>query len=151
VRSNLVVVLDQSQSMGTVDSYEPDDARKLAAAAGVPQAEVSTLTRLELAKKVLANPGTNLLEDWTRDFRVTSSRSARRRRRSSPPGTRPRRTRRTPRSPRRSSGGGCRRSRPRTRHADRQAVATVCDTFRLRDETVAAWSSSPTARRTARW
>jgi uncharacterized membrane protein len=70
VRSHLLVLLDVSSSMSTVDGYEPDDARALAAASGKTVDEVGAMTRLDLAKTVLSNPAHHLLENLTKDFRV---------------------------------------------------------------------------------
>jgi hypothetical protein len=70
VRSHLLVLLDTSSSMATVDGYEPDDARKLAAAAGKSVDDVGRMTRLDLARAVLSNPENGLLEKLTKDFRV---------------------------------------------------------------------------------
>jgi hypothetical protein len=70
VRSHLLVLVDTSSSMATVDGYEPEDARKLAAATGKPVDEVSKMSRIELARAVLANKPNGLLERFTNDFRV---------------------------------------------------------------------------------
>jgi uncharacterized membrane protein len=70
VRSHLLVLLDTSSSMATVDGYESDDAHALAAAAGKSADEVGAMTRLDLARAVLANPSNGLLEKLTKDFRV---------------------------------------------------------------------------------
>ncbi len=71
VRSHLLFLLDTSASMATVDGYDPDEStRKLAEAAGVDVSEVGKLSRLDLARRVLANPRHGLLERLTKDFRV---------------------------------------------------------------------------------
>lgn len=70
VRSHLVVLLDVSQSMDTKDEYEPDDARALAKATGLPPDRVSASSRLDLARRVLANRDPDLLGRWTKDFRL---------------------------------------------------------------------------------
>lgn len=138
VRSHVVVLVDHSQSMGTVDAYEPDDARLLAAAAGIEQHEVAGLSRLDLARRVLQNPAHGLLDRWTKDFRVhvfgfgsqatplvstgetVGEETAEK---EEPAATIRRRL------------AELRATDPATRIG--QAVATVCDTFRLRDERVA--------------
>lgn len=137
VRSHLVVLLDQSQSMGTVDAYEPEDARRLGKAAGLPEGQVSSLSRFELAKRVLANPESRLLQDWTRDFRLhvfgfgtqatpvvsTGETDAETPDPEDPAALVARRL------------GELQATDPATRLG--HAVATVLDTFRLRDEKVA--------------
>ena len=70
VRSHLLVLLDTSSSMATVDGYESDDARALAAAAGKTVEDVGRMTRLDLARAVVANQGNGLLEKLTKEFRV---------------------------------------------------------------------------------
>jgi hypothetical protein len=70
VRGHLIVLVDTSSSMATVDGYEPADARALAAATGRSAEEVGRLSRVELAKLVLGNPEHKLLERLTEDFRV---------------------------------------------------------------------------------
>lgn len=70
VRSHLLIAIDTSSSMATVDGYEPDDARALAAASGKSADEIGRMTRLDLARAVLANPKHELLEKLTKDFRV---------------------------------------------------------------------------------
>lgn len=70
VRSHLLVLVDQSSSMSTVDGYEPEDARALAAATGKSADEIGRMTRLDLTRAVLASPKGELLERLTKDFRV---------------------------------------------------------------------------------
>lgn len=70
VRAHLLVLVDTSSSMATVDGYEPEDARALAAAAGRHPSEIGGLTRLDLARLVLANAEHQFLERLTKDFRV---------------------------------------------------------------------------------
>lgn len=70
VRSHLLVLIDQSSSMSTVDGYEPDDARALAAATGRSADEIGRMTRLDLTRAVLTSPKGELLERITKDFRV---------------------------------------------------------------------------------
>ena len=70
VRSHLIVLVDTSSSMATVDGYEPADARALAAATGKTPEEVGRLSRVELVKLALANPDHGLLERLCEDFRV---------------------------------------------------------------------------------
>jgi hypothetical protein len=70
VRAHLLVLLDVSSSMATVDGYEPEDARALAAATGKSVEDVGRLTRIELAKAALGSPANKLLENLTKDFRV---------------------------------------------------------------------------------
>jgi len=70
IRAHLLVLLDVSSSMATVDGYEPDDARALAAASGKSVDEVGRMSRLDLAKAVLANPENHLLEKLAKDFRL---------------------------------------------------------------------------------
>lgn len=70
VRSHLIVLVDNSQSMATVDGYESEDARTLAKASGLSAQDVVTAQRIELAKRVLANEANGLLGSWTEDFRL---------------------------------------------------------------------------------
>ncbi len=69
VRSHLVVLVDTSASMATVDGYDPEDARALAKASGASPAEVTQMSRLDVARRVLGNPGNGLLERFTEGFR----------------------------------------------------------------------------------
>ncbi|MCG3133991.1 MAG: hypothetical protein HMLKMBBP_01260 [Planctomycetes bacterium] len=137
VRSHLVVLVDQSQSMATVDSYEPEDARKLAEVTGVPAEQTSQLQRVDLVKRALSAPA-GPLGRWTKDFRLHVFAFG---------------AQATPVvSVGDSEGDGNAANEPlddlvrkrlaeiqATEPATRigQAVAAVCDTFRLRDEPVA--------------
>lgn len=68
-KAHLLLMLDTSASMDTVDGYEGDDAERLAAAAGISPAAVDDLTRLELAREVLTRPENGLLDYFTDEFR----------------------------------------------------------------------------------
>lgn len=70
LRSHLLVLLDNSASMSTVDGYEPEDARALSAASGLPPEAVASRTRLELARAVLTHDEHELLERLATDFRL---------------------------------------------------------------------------------
>ena len=70
VRAHLVVLVDSSDSMSTQDDYETADAAAMAQATGLPQNELVARSRLELARAVLTNADSGLLERWTDDFRV---------------------------------------------------------------------------------
>lgn len=135
---SLVVLVDQSQSMTTVDSYGPDDARALASAAGTPLELVSGLQRVELARRVLVNPETKLLEEWTRDARVHvfgfGSQATPLASMGETEGDEAS-AEETPAASLRRRLAQISATDPATRIG--QAVATVCDTFRVRDERVA--------------
>ncbi len=147
VRSHLVVLLDTSDSMSTEDAYEPEDARALAKATGLGEDAVAHTQRLDLARAVLTNRANGLLERWTEDFRVhvltfgsqltplvktgddvdeaggadaTAGDGG---------------AALTPADSVRAALGGVRAGEPSTRIG--QALATLLDTFRLRDEPVA--------------
>ncbi len=70
VRSHLVVLLDSSDSMSTSDTYEPADATKLAKAAGTRVSELDGRTRFDLARDVLGNSESGLLERFAEKYRV---------------------------------------------------------------------------------
>lgn len=139
VRSNLVILVDRSQSMATVDGYEPEDARLLARAAGVTEDQVRTMQRVELAKRVLANTGTANLEDWTRDFGVHvfsfGSQATPVVTTGETPDDEAAAAEMTPAARIRERLAEIRATDPATRIG--QAVTTVVDAFRLRDENLA--------------
>ena len=139
VRAHFVVLVDQSQSMATIDGYEPEDARKLARAAGIPEGQLASSNRLDLVKRVLSNVDSKMLESWTQDFRlhifgfgtqttpiVSTGDSAET---DDAPATE------EPAAVVRRRLADLSATDPATRIG--QAVATVCDAFRLRDEPVA--------------
>ncbi len=70
MRAHLVVLLDTSDSMSTEDGYEDADAAALAEATGRTAAEVVTSTRLDLARATITSEESRLLERWTKDFRL---------------------------------------------------------------------------------
>jgi uncharacterized membrane protein len=70
VRSHLAIIVDTSSSMSTVDGYEPEDARALAAASGRSVDDVGRMSREDHAKAVLSNPAHGLLERLSKDFRL---------------------------------------------------------------------------------
>lgn len=141
VRSHLVVLVDVSQSMDTRDEYEPEDARALSAATGLTADLVASQSRLELARRAISNPQNGLLDAWTRDFRLhvfsfggqatplVSTGDAEETPEESAAETL------GPADRVRKGLAGLAASDPATRVG--QAVATVCDTFRQRDEPVA--------------
>lgn len=68
-KAHLLLLLDTSASMGTVDGYEAADAERLAQAAGVSANTVGDMTRLDLARKVLTRRESGLLDYFTDEFR----------------------------------------------------------------------------------
>ena len=70
VRAHLLVLLDVSDSMSTVDGYEPQDAAELAAATGQPPATVTRQNRLDLAKAAFVADNRALLKRLNDQFRV---------------------------------------------------------------------------------
>lgn len=141
VRAHLVVLLDSSDSMSTQDDYEAADADAMATASGLRADEVAGRTRLELARSVVANRDTGMLERWTKDFRVhvfsfgsqlTAVASTGDETADDALGDE---DETTPADRIRGELSRLRAGEPSTRLG--QAVGSVLDTFRLRDEPVA--------------
>ncbi len=70
VQSHLIVMVDTSASMDTVDGYDPEDAEALAKAFGGVASETGRMDRLELARRVLANPSATFLNDLATKFQL---------------------------------------------------------------------------------
>jgi len=70
VRAHLLILLDVSDSMSTVDGYEPEDASALAQATGLAANQVSRKTRLDLVKASFQNDNRALLKRLNDQFRV---------------------------------------------------------------------------------
>lgn len=70
VQSHLIVMVDTSASMSTVDGYDPKDAEALAGAFGGEVAELSRMNRLQLARRVLAHPDGKLLPGLIEKFQL---------------------------------------------------------------------------------
>lgn len=71
-RSHLVVLVDNSASMRVKDTYEPDVAEQLMAAAWPdrPASEIAAASRGELVKRVLGARGQDLLTGWADRFEL---------------------------------------------------------------------------------
>lgn len=70
VRAHLLILLDVSDSMSTIDGYEPEDASALARSTGLSVAEVTRQSRLDLAKLVFLKDDRALLKRLSEQFRV---------------------------------------------------------------------------------
>ncbi len=60
----VVVLVDDSASMGVCDEYEPEELAAISRAAGLREGDVETLSRLEVARAVLTSPRRNAFERW---------------------------------------------------------------------------------------
>jgi hypothetical protein len=69
VKSHLVVLVDTSASMAVADDVDPASAAALSRATGVPEGELRSTPRLDLARRALMREGTEtVLERLRRDF-----------------------------------------------------------------------------------
>ncbi len=70
VRSHLLVLVDNSSSMQTVDGYDAADLERLVKVTGLARDQIGTLDRQSLARAVLTSGNHDLLTRLTERFRV---------------------------------------------------------------------------------